>query len=154
MEQDNTEKVHEFLAHHHVGVLSTTSSDGQPWGSAIIFATDENLNFYFMTRADTLKYQNIASNPKVAITITDESQQITVQASGTVKPVEAEDIMDVVFHKLDKLKPQGTTKWIAPVYKVHEGDYMILHFTPTKLQYADFTQTEVDAQSSDIEQII
>lgn len=154
MKQTNTNKVHEFLTSHPVGVLSTASPAGEPWGSTIVFATDEDLNFFFMTRANTRKYQNIAANPTVALTVTDESQQITVQAMGSVEKVAAEDIMEVVFHKLDKLRPKGSEHWIAPVYKIHEGDYMILQFTPKILQFADFSQSPADSDTSFIEQII
>lgn len=146
--------VHAFLTNHPVGVLSTSSKYGDPWGSTIVFAVDEDLTFYFMTRAKTRKYQNISINPHVAITVTDAEQQITVQAAGKVEQVEAEDMMDVVFEKLDKVKPSGTHHWIAPVYKVHKGDYMILKCKPDSLHYADFGRAPSGDSDSYIEQII
>jgi general stress protein 26 len=154
MIQTDTRKVHEFLANHPVGVLSTASPSGEPWGSTVIFATDEELNFYFMTRANTQKYRNIAANPHVALTITDQARQITVQATGVAAKVATEDILEVVFQKLDKLKPQGSEHWVDPVYKIHEGDYMILQVKPTALQYADFSRPPEDADTKFIEQII
>lgn len=149
-----TTQVGEFLTQHPTGVLSTASLAGEPWGASVVFAIDDDLNFYFMTRANTLKYQNIAANPHVAITITDPAEQKTVQAAGVVEKVAAEDIIETVFKKLDKLKPQGSERWIAPVYKVHEGDYMVLRFKPTSLQYADFSVPPTDADTSFIEKII
>jgi uncharacterized pyridoxamine 5'-phosphate oxidase family protein len=148
------EKVQEFLKHHHMAVLSTVSEQGEPWGSSIIFAFDDDLNFFFMTRADTLKYKNIEAHPVVALTVTDEERQITVQAKGKISRVEAKDYMDVVFKKLAHVKPRGDFQWIPPVMKVHRGDYMILQFTPTVLQYADFKQPKTDVDSEYIEQII
>ncbi|MCW2763413.1 MAG: hypothetical protein JWR85_3614 [Marmoricola sp.] len=47
------QKVHAFLRQHHMGVLSTVSSDGEPWGAAIYFIVDEDFTFYFVTRAET-----------------------------------------------------------------------------------------------------
>src|SRR5688572_8399977 len=98
------EKVTEFLRSHHMAVLSTVSEDGKPWGSAIIFAHDEDMNFFFMTRSDTFKYKNIEGNPNVAFTVADEEKQVTVQASGRVTRVDADDYMDVVFKKLASVK--------------------------------------------------
>lgn len=148
------DKVQEFLKQHHMAILSTVSEDGRPWGSAVIFAVDEDLNFFFMTRSDTLKYKNIVANPSVALTIADEADQVTVQSVGRVSRVEAKDYIDVVFKKLAHVKPRGDFQWVPPVIKVHRGDYMILQYTPSKLQYADFKQPKTDVHSDYIEQII
>lgn len=137
-----------------MGILSTVSEDGKPWGSAIIFAVDEDLNFFFMTRSGTLKFKNIAKNPHAALTIADEEQQTTLQAAGNISRVAAKDYIDIVFKKLASVKPRGDFQWIPPVIKVHNGDYMILQFTPTKLQYGDFKQNKTDVRSDYIEQVI
>lgn len=154
MTPTNTTHVYEFLSHHPTGVLSTASPTGEPWGSTIVFACDEDFTFYFMTRANTQKYKNIAANPHIALTVTDQATQTTVQAAGTVELVSTDEMMDVVFQKLDKIKPAGTQHWVAPVYKIHEGDYMVLSFKPTSLQYADFSQSPDNADTNFIEQII
>src|SRR5688500_10960018 len=109
------QKVQEFLKHHHTAVISTVSEKSEPWGSAVNFFADEDFNFFFMTRADTLKYQNIESNPIVAMTIVDEEQQITVQAMGKISRVAAEDYMDIAFKKLANIKPRGDFQWVPPV---------------------------------------
>lgn len=153
MEQ-GTKKVHNFLKHHNMGVLSTVSASGEPWGSAVTFAHDEDLNFFFMTRSNTLKYKNIEANPTVALTVADEKDQVTVQAVGTITRVAAKDYMDVIFKKLASAKPRGDYHWVPPVIKVHKGDYMILQFTPKRLQYADFKQKKSDIHSDYIEQIL
>lgn len=144
----------EFLKKHHMGVLSTVSKDGHPWGSAIVYASDEDLKFYFVTRANTLKYQNIEQNPTVALTIADPEDQVTVQVQGTASRVPAKDYTDVVFKKLASVKPQGDANWAPPVMKVHKGDYMVLCITPSHVQYADFKQKKNDAFDEYIEQIL
>ena len=147
-------KALDFLKDHHVGVLSTATKDGQPWGSAIVFALDEDLKFYFVTRAETLKYQNIKANPTVALTVADPKDQVTVQIQGKVSRVEAKDYIDVVFKKLAHVKPHDDASWVPPVIKVHKGDYMVLCITPTHVQYADFKQKKNDAFDDYIEQIL
>jgi general stress protein 26 len=154
MTHSTVAQVHDFLTQQPTGVLSTASSEGEPWAATVVFAVDEELNFYFMTRAKTLKYKNIATNPHIALTVTDPAGQKTVQAAGVVERVATEDIIETVFQKLDKVKPRGSEHWIAPVYKVHEGDYMILKLKPTYLQYADFSLAPLDPNSNFIERII
>lgn len=146
--------VHEFLKKHHTGVLSTANKDGQPWGSTVAFACDDDFKFYFVTRADTLKYHNIDQNPVVGLTITSAKTQQTVQVQGEVTRVPAKDYIDVVFNKLASAKPLDGSVWAPPVMKVHKGDYMVLCITPTHLQYADFSQNKHDAFDEYIQQII
>lgn len=148
------QKVHDFLKQHPTGVLSTVSRHGEPWGAAVSFVADEGLNFFFMTRAGTLKYGNIEANPLAAITIVDQAEQTTVQAMGTISRVAAKDTIDVVFKKLAAAKPHGDSQWVPPIIKVHQGDYMVLRLTPSKLQYANYKQTKPAIDASYIEQII
>jgi general stress protein 26 len=138
-------KVHDFLKHHPMGVLSTTSEDKKAWGSAVYYVADEDVNFFFATRENTLKYHNISENPFAALTVADEETQTTVQASGTLSRVPADDYMDIVFDKLASIKPKGDYNWVPPSRKIHEGDYMVLKLTPTSLQYADYKKFIPDA---------
>ncbi len=147
------DSVKSFLKDHHVGVLSTSSTNGEPWGATIGFAHDDDLNFYFLTRANTLKFKNIEENPQAALTITDEEKQITVQTRGTISRVETSDYTEIVFKKLMETGPKAS-QWVPPVVKVHEGDYRVLMLTPTKLQYADYRQVISDPNASHIQQII
>lgn len=39
------QKVHAFLKQHPMGILSTVSADGMPWGAAIYYILDEALIF-------------------------------------------------------------------------------------------------------------
>ena len=44
--EQTSHAVHEFLKDHHMGILSTVSKDGKPWGAAINFVVDDKLNFF------------------------------------------------------------------------------------------------------------
>ncbi len=147
-------KVHDFLKQHPMGVLSTVSEDSKPWGSAIYYVADEDFNFFFATRAHTAKYQNITKNPAASLTVADEASQTTVQVAGELSRVPAEDYVSILFDKLAAVKPQGVKHWVPPMTKIHEGDYMVLKLTPTKLQYADYKQFNPDITHNYIETII
>lgn len=148
------ETVRQFLKTNPFGVISTVSDKREPWGSSIFFAVDKELNFYFITRADTQKYKNVEKTNRASITVTDIKSQITVQASGDVHKVPAKDLMDVLTNKIKYTKSFGNTKWAPPIVKIHGGDYMVLKFQTTFLQYANFKQIKSDIREDFIERII
>ncbi len=137
-----------------MGVLSTVSKDGKPWGSAIYYVVDEDFKFYFVTRVETHKYHNLDENPFAAITIADNDTQTTVQASGEVFKLPLEEYMDIVFHKLAHLKPKEDHSWMPPMSKLHKGNYMPLYMVPEHLQFADFKHVKSDIHKDYVEVVI
>jgi general stress protein 26 len=148
------QKVHDFLKHHPMGVLSTADSEGKPWGAAIYYVADEDFNFYFVTRVETFKYHNLDKNPVAALTIADADSQTTVQARGNIYKVPVKDYMDIVFTKLAKIGPKDDPHWAPPLSKIQAGNYMPLFLTPTKLQYANYKDRKADIHADYIEKII
>ena len=148
------QKVHTFLRQHPMAVLSTVSADGKPWGAAIYYVADEDFKFYFVTRVETYKFQNLEKNPHVALTIADLETQTTVQLSGKVLRLPPEDYEDVVFTKLAHLKPKNDFHWAPPLSKIKAGNYMPLYIVPDTLQYADYKDIKSDIHADYIEKII
>jgi uncharacterized pyridoxamine 5'-phosphate oxidase family protein len=143
-----------FLWEHPMGVLSTVSPDGKPWGSAIYYVVDEDFNFFFITRSETFKYQNLDKTPFAALTIADSDSQTTVQVAGKISQVPVEDYQDIVFDKLAKIKPKDDINWMPPLMKIHKGNYMPLRLTPTKLQFANYKEMKSDIDAEYIQTII
>lgn len=148
------QKVHAFLRHHPMGILSTVSSDGRPWGSAIYYTADQDFNFYFVTRTGTLKYQNLEEIPHVSLTVADSSTQTTVQIAGEISKLPVKDYMNFLFDKLAGIRPKGDHAWAPPLEKIHNGNYQAFKLTPTKLQYADYSHTKANPKTNYIEAII
>ena len=148
------QKVHSFLRKHPMGVLSTIAEDGTPWGSAIYYVADEDFKFYFVTRAETYKYKNLDKTPLAALTITDVASQTTVQLTGTITRLPAKEYMDIVFGKLANIRPKDDFAWAPPLEKLHDGNYMPLVLTPTKLQFANYKDVKSDIHADYIEKII
>ena len=134
--------------------MSTASADGSPWGAAIFFYVDEDFNFYFVTRANTKKHHNIQANPKAAITVAHGASQTTVQTSGNITEVPAEEYMNIIFDKLAAVRPDSEGTWVPPIAKIHEGNYIPLKLTPSKLQYANYSAKTLDPNADYIQQII
>lgn len=148
------QKAHNFLVEHPMGVLSTASAEGLPWGSAVYFYVDEDFNFYFVTRTETHKNHNISSNPQAALTVADRASQTTVQLAGAVSKVSAEDYSSVVFEKLESARPKDGNTWVPPLEKIHAGNYIALKLTPTTIRYADYSQQKTDPRASYIHDVI
>lgn len=137
-----------------MGILSTVSDNGKPWGSAIYYVADEDFTCYFVTRADTHKYKNIKERSTAALTVADEDSQTTVQIYGSVSQVSTYELLDVAFHKLEKIRPKGDINWVPPIYKIHKGDFMVMQLIPESMQYADYSKHVSDIHQDYIEQII
>lgn len=147
------QKVHEFLKHNPMGVVSTVDDNGTPWGAAVYFIADDDFNIYFVTRAETTKYENLKKGRVAAFTIADRATQTTVQLTGEVSEVSASDYMNNLFEKFMALRHNDDHNWSPPINKVHAGAYMPLCIKPTRLQYADYSQHK-DPQANYIQQII
>ncbi|HEX9153382.1 MAG TPA: pyridoxamine 5'-phosphate oxidase family protein [Candidatus Saccharimonadales bacterium] len=128
----------DFLKSHTLGVLSTVSEDSKPWGSAIYYAVGEHLDVYFLTRTSSRKYQNTLENSNVALTITDDAQQMTIQLEGTVDEVTKRSEIDEAFSKLAAIHAPGVHTWAPPVSKLHDGESVVLKISPEIMQFADF----------------
>jgi uncharacterized pyridoxamine 5'-phosphate oxidase family protein len=148
------QKVHTFLRQHPMGILSTVADDGTPWGSAIYYVCDEHFKFYFVTRVETFKYDNIDKNPLAALTVADNESQTTVQVTGSVTRLAVKDYMDIVFGKLAHIRPKDDATWAPPLEKLHDGNYMPLVLSPTKMQFADYKDLKSDIHADYIEKII
>ena len=156
MNKSDTDLTHikSFLKEHPMGILSTFGVEDAPWGSAVYYLSDDDFNIYFVVRAESLKYVNISKNPYAAMTVADSQSQETVQLSGKVSTMPVQRYMDVFFDKFAKIRPEGDFEWAPPIDKVHEGNYMPLQLTPTKLQYANYGSRRIEVQGDYIERII
>jgi len=148
------EKALSFLRKNPVGVLSTSSPEGEPWGSAIYFAVDDNFTCYFVTRAGTRKYGNLEANPKAALTVTDAHSQTTVQVGGLVEKIPVQEYVDNILDKLEALGRDSDRGWTPPIDKIHKGNYMPLRLVPSSIQYTDFRDAKPDVEGTPTEKIM
>lgn len=136
-------EAHKFLDEHKVGVLSTVTEDGKPWGSTIYYVvSDSNLNVYFLTHASSNKYRNLVANSAVALTVFDDYQQTTVQIAGTIDELEIGEEHDIVFRKISHLHPPGQFAWNPPVSKIHDGEVVLLKITPKAMRLSSYKADE------------
>jgi uncharacterized protein len=80
-----------YLETHNTMTLGTCSGD-VPWAATVFYATDE-LRLYFFSAPDSRHCQNLAVNPRVAVTIQEDYHDWRkikgIQLEGTVVLVDS-----------------------------------------------------------------
>lgn len=95
------QQAYEILDQGEYGILSTCSSEGQPYGVPLSYVRIDNM-IYFHTAKDGHKIQNLKQNPKVCFTVVGKTQPVyngsfttlyeSAAVFGTVEAVEPEDL--------------------------------------------------------------
>jgi uncharacterized pyridoxamine 5'-phosphate oxidase family protein len=124
-----------FLRKHHIGVISTISSDGSPEAAVIEVAFTDSFEIIFDTFNTYRKYANLKNNPKAAFVI-GWDENITVQYEG--------EATELTGDGLEKYKKQylghnpDAQKWLA--FK----ELVYFKVTPKWLRYRDGNQDPIE----------
>ncbi len=141
------EEAYAYLSSVATAVLSTVSPEGKPQAAVIYFIADEDLHFYFVTKSDTTKSQNLEKNSNCALTILDPNAPKTVQATGQVKEIEDPKKYTEIVKKISEENAKGNGfYWPPPLSKVmSNGDLVLYEFTPDWLRLADFSESTTES---------
>ncbi len=60
----------EYLSKNRRMTLAT-SEDNIPWAATVMFAYDDDLNFYFISVPDSRKTKNLETNPRVSVAVNE-----------------------------------------------------------------------------------
>ena len=100
-----------FLKKHNTLSLATADGD-RPWAASLFYATDAELNFYFVSDAMTRHCLDIAANKSVAATINEDfsdwNEIMGIQVTGNAIAVPATDRERVERLFLTKFPAIGT----------------------------------------------
>lgn len=126
-----------IIKNHPLASLATVSPDGQPRSAFVYITADESLALYFMTRAKTKKYEHIAKNPRVAISIADEEGYETIQAEGVAHEEHSAEkqawIIEQIFHNA-AVHPT----WQLPINQMENSGYVCIRVDLTWLRLGRF----------------
>lgn len=53
-----------------------TAENNIPWAATVMFAYDQDLNFYFISQSDTMKSQHLLTNPAVSVAINEYRNKV------------------------------------------------------------------------------
>ncbi|MFA6364834.1 MAG: pyridoxamine 5'-phosphate oxidase family protein [Candidatus Paceibacterota bacterium] len=91
----------EYLQSEKLAVLSTVSPEGKPQSATVLYLFDDDYNFFFVTRNDTQKAENLSTNNNVSIVVGAQLGPVTMQMSGAailLSPIEQKEFI----YKLSK----------------------------------------------------
>ncbi len=93
-----------FLAEHRWALLATTRADGTPQVSMLAYHWD-GADIVFSLRSSAAKWANVARQPGVVVTVTDDARYLSV--AGTVDRVTDDpERRDLTVRLRDSLLPE------------------------------------------------
>lgn len=93
MNQNETkELVKQFIESRFQMVIATNGE--YPWIATVYYSFDEDLNLYFLSNPVTIHCNQIAKNPKVAVSISDSPQAASAKKKGIQIYGKAEQILE------------------------------------------------------------
>lgn len=134
-----------FLKDNFVMEIAT-SRDNKPAVAPVIYVTDDELNFYFVTYRQSYKAQNLINNPQCSFTIW-QFLQMCVQADGIAEIVEDEAKKEWVVKAFADAATKDPNFW-APIFRIKRGDYCVFKIKPTWMRVLDLTHSTVRQEDS------
>ncbi len=131
-------EVRDFLLRQDIAVISSINRRGTVNGSVIYYLLGDENFFYFVTKNQTEKTQNILINPSVALTIFDEQERKTVQLEGVATIINEPNKIKSVTSKL--IKPRvyaGSVAW-PPISLLIAGEFVVVCVQPTSMKFMDY----------------
>jgi len=128
-----------FLKRNHIAVLATANKEtGQPYATTIYYATDSQMNIFFVTKEKTTKNKNLVQNPLAAVAIYEAETQTTTQITGPVSRVEDTLMMEKALRIMAKYSMQTAKTEATPISKLDAGAYVLYKLWPQTIRMGEF----------------
>ena len=132
-------RIFNFLKDHHVGVLSSVTPDGNPHGTVIYYAIDNDFNIHVLTKIGTRKYDNLVHNEHVMVTVYESSTQTTVQFSGfAVERAGSNNINETANAIFAHLATDN--EGLPPIMKLQAGAFTTFQLEPVQIRMAIYAR--------------
>lgn len=141
-------EAYEFLKTIPLAVFGTVSNENTPHLTTLFYIVDKDLNFYFISRSQTAKIDNIKRGSKVSIVVSDRRSFTTVQAQGVAVQLSGVDKIKTIFKMFtdvyrnqDIIEKGKLFNWAPPIENIGNGDIVIYEVKPEWVRYADYKNT-------------
>jgi len=129
---------------HLTAVVGSCPGDGDTHVATVYYYVDDSFNFYFLTAANTKKYQNLLENPNAAIVIGFGPSYTTIQGQGTAMLLEkaSEEENNAIARIKKRLQDHNNETW--PVFQLDayaSESIAVFKLTPQKLQLLNLEQS-------------
>lgn len=134
---NDAHEIMSYIKNNPIAVLSTIDKGGMLHGAAVHICALSAKQFYFVTKTETQKFQNILEHPQVAVTVANPAEYSTLQAVGMAEVVNDPAVIDMVMSRLTEIYARGT-EWLPPISKLQAGTYQIVGVALQKARLANF----------------
>jgi general stress protein 26 len=128
--------VYNFIRQHQLAVISTIGSNGKPEAALIGIAVSGNLDIIFDTLKTSRKYNNILSNPHIAIVVGWDNDT-TIQYEGIAEVLGDDNISDNYRQTYYAAWPDGRERAETWPGLVH------IKVSPKWIRYSNFNEPVV-----------
>ncbi len=142
--QELQEKIKSILDKESTLCLSTSSRKGVPESAIVYYSTDNDSNFYFLTKELTRKKQHLDENNEVSLLLSDHESCSTLQIQGKAKELVTNKEKISAFNSLIKIIGEGTECWPPPIGRVEMGNLCLYKVTPYWMRLGNFKASGKD----------
>ena len=135
------EQAKDFLNNRRKMVLTFLDKEGHPNSSLMLYAIDDDFNFYFGTCKCFGKYTALQKDPRVSVAVTEEP----------LDPLRVVDIQGVA-EEIPEEKTKETLDWFvsknpAKYYVKDADDFVMFKIKPKGVRWLDATSGELKVYS-------
>ena len=145
MSDELKQQILDYIQTHNTMTLATCASD-TPWAATVFYASEE-LKLFFFSVPDSRHCQNLAANPRVAVTIQEDYKDWReikgIQLEGTVALVDSLTEKAKAMAVYGRKYPAVIKLFSNPASGVFYKAFLKVKFycvTPEKLFYIDNAQ--------------
>lgn len=126
-----------------VNIMSLAACHGdKPISTILLFAVDDELNFYFSTRSETYKTKALEANPNVSMAIW-EHKKMLIQVDGKAERIEDLEKVNEVIDMLAESVSRIGDFWPPVVRFKDKGEYTAFKISPYWLRSLDLTNESI-----------
>lgn len=128
-----------FLKKNHIAVLATANKEtAVPSAATIYYATDSQMNIFFITKEKTIKHINLFSNPQASIAVYEADTQTTAQISGPVSVVSDPNMLEKALKIMSKYSMQTAQTEETPLSKLEAGQNILYKLWPQTIRLGEY----------------
>jgi general stress protein 26 len=127
------------ILQENTAVLSTVDRYGNVHGAIIHYVYKNDL-FYFVTKSETAKSQNIYAHGQVALTIHPKDSLKTVQISGIASVESNRQVASDIYQAIATPRQYTEGSHFPPVVSMNKGETVVICISPMNVRYQDFSK--------------
>lgn len=134
-----------YIKHNPMAVVGTINDDGTPHGAIVYVVPVGDRTVYFVTKTLTQKYTNLSKRPIISLTIGNDKESSTLQATGRASLVSDPKMLDMAMRKITQVHAM-MVEWLPPLAKLRAGNYAIIKVDITHARLGEFKDSDIGSR--------